>query len=89
MAKADSVLFFVGFDWFTPLIFLILFSRPYSSRPSSVPLGEGSSAKSVFNRLGAPAGGAFARHSGLGGERRGESWYKITVSCKALGWWLS
>ena len=49
-------------------------------------MGEGSSGKSVFNRLGAPAGGAFARLSGLGGERRGESWYKITVSCSAPGW---
>ena len=34
----------------------------------------------MFNRLGGPAGGAFARLSGLGGDRRGESWHKITVN---------
>ena len=43
-------------------------------------MGEGSGGRSVFNRLGGPAGGAFARLSGLGGERRGESWHKITVN---------
>ena len=36
----------------------------------------------MFNRLGGPAGGAFARLSGLGGDRRGESWHKVTVSNK-------
>lgn len=57
-------------------------SRPYTSRSSSSGTGEGSTGRSVFNRLGGPAGGAFARLSGLGGDRRGESWHKITVSFK-------
>ena len=55
-------------------------SRPYTSRSSSSGGGEGSTGRSVFNRLGGPAEGAFARLSGLGGDRRGESWHKVTVS---------
>ena len=57
-----------------------LSSRPYSSRSSPIGVGDGSSGRSVFNRLGGPSGGAFARLSGLGGNRRGESWHKITVN---------
>jgi hypothetical protein len=62
------------------LYIICISSRPYTSRSSSSGGGEGSTGRSVFNRLGGPAEGAFARLSGLGGDRRGESWHKVTVS---------
>ena len=38
----------------------------------------------MFSRLGSAAGGSsgsvFSRLSGIGGERRGSSWHKVTVS---------
>ena len=61
-------------------ILCFIYSRPYTSRSSSSGAGEASGGRSVFNRLGGPPGGAFARLSGLGGDRRGESWHKVTVS---------
>ena len=64
----------VGFE----IIKLLFFHRGGRPRYGKSSPGERGS---VFTRLGGTSSGSvFSRLSGMGGERRGASWHKITVS---------